>query len=88
MIAMDTKIKKQKECVKKWKLKFEDFIKYVKANKYLEMNKLTLDSLRENHKEFIKNNRLMLKLRLKIYKLKTIYLLKNLKRLEWVPTFT
>ena len=82
MIAMDTKIKKQKEYVKKSKLKFEDFIKYVKANKYLEMNKLTVDSLRENHKEFIKNNRLMLKLRLKIYKLKTIYLLKNLKRLE------
>ena len=79
---MDTKIKKQKEYVKKSKLKFEDFIKYVKANKYLEMNKLTVDSLRENHKEFIKNNRLMLKLRLKIYKLKTIYLLKNLKRLE------
>ena len=79
---MDTKKKKQKECVKKSKLKFEDFIKYVKANKYLEMNKLTVDSLRENHKEFIKNNRLMLKLRLKIYKLKTIYLLKNLKRLE------
>ena len=46
------------------------------------MNKLTVDSLRENHKEFIKNNRLMLKLRLNIYKLKTIYLLKNLKRLE------
>ena len=79
---MDTKIKKQKECVKKSKLTFEDFIKYVKANKYLEMNKLTVDSLRENHKEFIKNNRLMLKLRLKIYKLKIIYLLKNLKRLE------
>ena len=40
MIAMDTKIKKQKECVKKWKNKFEDFIKCVKANKYLEMKNL------------------------------------------------
>ena len=59
--------KDKKKCVIKRKLKFEDQKSCLEATKFenkitqLEKNKLDKDSLRENYKEFIKNNRLILK---------------------------
>ena len=65
---MKTKMEKtKKKCVIKRKLKFEDQKSCLEATKFenkitqLEKNKLDKDSLRENYKEFIKNNRLILK---------------------------
>ena len=65
---MKTKMQKtKKKCVIKRKLKFEDQKSCLEATKFenkitqLEKNKLDKDSLRENYKEFIKNNRLILK---------------------------
>ena len=61
------KQKTKKKCVIKRKLKFEDQKSCLEATKFenkitqLEKNKLDKDSLRENYKEFIKNNRLILK---------------------------
>ena len=46
----------------KRKLEFEDYKNYLEATQlenkinYLEKNKLDVDSLQENQKEFIKNN--------------------------------
>ena len=67
---MLVKIKKPKaeNCVVKRKLKFEDYKHYLEETQLekkindLEQNHLNVDSLRENHKEFIKNNKLILKL--------------------------
>ena len=65
---MKTKMQKtKKKCVIKRKLKFEDQKSCLEATKFenkitqLEKNELDKDSLRENYKEFIKNNRLILK---------------------------
>ena len=65
---MKTKMEKtKKKCAIKRKLKFEDQKSCLEATKFenkitqLEKNKLDKDSLRENYKEFIKNNRLILK---------------------------
>ena len=59
--------KKEKKCVINWKLKFEYYKNCLEANQlkkeinYQEKNKLAVNSLLENHKEFIKNNTLILK---------------------------
>ena len=45
-----------------------------------------MDSLTENHKEIIKNNRLMLKPQRNIEAKSIIYLLNKLSRLHWVLT--
>ena len=58
---------KEKKCVINWKLKFEYYKNCLEVNQlkkeinYQEKNKLAINSLLENHKEFIKNNRLILK---------------------------
>ena len=74
----------------KQKIKFEDYKNCVESNqfekeiKYLEKNKLVADSLRENHKEFIKDNRLILKLQQRFKSKKHKMLLKKLTRLYCV----
>ena len=63
----DKKAKSTKKCVIKRKLKFQDCKNYLEAaqieNKinHLEKNKTDVDSLKEDQKEFIKNNKLILK---------------------------
>ena len=63
----DKKAKSTKKCVIKRKLKFEDYKKLLEGaqieNKtnHLEKNKIHVDSLKENRKEFMKNNKLILK---------------------------
>ena len=76
-----------KKCAIKTKLKFEKHEKFLEAapleNKinHLEKNKTDVHSLKKYHKEFIKNNKLMLK-DSKDFKLKgIILLLKKLIRL-------
>ena len=60
------KTKDTKKCFIKRKLKIEDYKNYLEAaqldNKinHLEKNKIDVDNLKENHKEFIKNNKLIL----------------------------
>ena len=60
------KTKDTKKCFIKRKLKFEDYKNYLEAaqldNKinHLEKNKTDVDNLKEDHKEFIKNNKLIL----------------------------
>ena len=64
----DKKAKGTKKCVIKRKLKFEDYKNYLEAGQIenkinrLEKNKIDVDSLKEDLKEFIKkNNKLILK---------------------------
>ena len=63
------KIKKPKgtkKCVIKQKRKFENYKNCLEASQlenkinYLEKNKIDLDSIKINHKEFIKSNKLIL----------------------------
>ena len=55
------------KCVRKRKLKLKikknclDANQFEKERNYLEKNKLPVDILRQNHEEFIRNNRLTLK---------------------------
>ena len=63
----DKKAKGTKKYVIKRKLKFENYKNclevnqlYIKIN-YLEKNEINVDSLKKDHKEFIKNNKLILK---------------------------
>ena len=61
------KQKAQKKCFLKRKLKFENYKNCLEATQldnkinYLEKNKIDIDSLKRDHKEFIKNNKLILK---------------------------
>ena len=63
----DKKAKGTKECVIKGKLKFENYINHLEATKleskikYLVKNKIDKDRIKENHKEFIENNKSILK---------------------------
>ena len=63
----EKKAKSTKMYVIKRKLKFEDYKQRLEATQLenkinqLEKNKLHMDSLKENHKEFIKNSILILK---------------------------
>ena len=82
------KIKKYKfvKCVKKRKLKFENYENCLEATQldnkinYLEKNKIYIDSLKKDHEELIKNNKLILKTS-KELKVKGVFLLKKLIRL-------
>ena len=49
---------------------------------HLEKNEIDLDILRKDHKEFIKNNKLILKLHQIFRSKKTKFLLKKLTRLH------
>ena len=61
------KAKGTKKCVIKRKLKFEDYKNCLEAAQieniinHLERNKIGIVSLKEDHVEFIKNNKLILK---------------------------
>ena len=61
------KAKGTKKCVKKRKLKFENYKNCFEATqldnkvKYLEKNEINIDSLKNVHKEFTKDNKLILK---------------------------
>ena len=63
----DKKAKSTKKCVMKRKLKFENYKNCLEATlfktkiNYLEKNEINIDSLKKNHKEFIKNNKSILK---------------------------
>ena len=65
--SKNKKVKGTKKCVIKRKLKFESYKNCLKATKleneisYLERSKINIDSITKNHKEFIKNNKLILK---------------------------
>ena len=61
------KAKGTKKCVKKRKLKVENYKNCFEATsldnkvKYLEKNEINIDSLKNVHKEFIKDKKLILK---------------------------
>ena len=61
------KQKSQKKCAIKGKIKFEDFKYFLEATQHenirnqREKNKVDVDSLRRDQKEFIKNNKFKLK---------------------------
>ena len=61
------KAKGTKKCVIKRRLKFEDYKNCLEAAQiekkinHLEKNKIAKESLKEDHKEFIKNNKLILR---------------------------
>ena len=63
----DNKAKSTKKFVIRGKLKFEHYINCLKANKlevkmnHLEKIKIDIDQIKENHKEFIRNTKLILK---------------------------
>ena len=63
----DEKAKGTKKCAIKIKLKFEDYKNCLELDQaenkmnHLEENKVDADSLKEDRKEFIKNNKLILK---------------------------
>ena len=62
------KVKGTKKYAIHWKRKFENYKSCLEKTQlkneinYLEKNKLNVNDLRENYKEFRKNNKLMLKL--------------------------
>ena len=64
----DKKAKSTKKCVIKRKLKFENYKNCLEEthleNKinHLEKNKIDIDFIKENHKEFIRNNKSILKI--------------------------
>ena len=61
----DKKAKGAKKCVIKRKLEIQNDKKATQLeNKinYLEKNEIDIDSIKENHKEFIKNNKSILKI--------------------------
>ena len=65
--SQDKEAKGTKKCAIKRKLKFENCKNCLEATQldnkmnYLEKNEVTIYSLKKDHKEFIKNNRLILK---------------------------
>ena len=67
VVKLKKEIKGTKKCVIKRKLKFENYENCLEANQfenkinYLEKDKIEIDSMRKNHKGFIKNNKSILK---------------------------
>ena len=67
MVVKTKKQKAQKMCVIKRELKFKDYRNRLKANQLenkinqQEKTRLNTESFKENHNEFIKNNKLILK---------------------------
>ena len=63
----DKKAKATKKCVIKRKLKFEDSQNFLEAaqleskTNHIQRNEIDIDSLKKDKKEFIKNNKLILK---------------------------
>ena len=83
----DKEAKGPKKCVIKRKLKFQDYENCLEAaqieNKinHLEKNKIEVDSLKEDQKEFLKNNQLILKTQQRFKIERHNVLLKKLTRL-------
>ena len=83
----DKKTKDTEKCAIKRKLKFKDYKHCLEAthleNKInqLAKNKLNVDSVQENHKEFIKNSQLILKSQQR-FEVKSMFSLKKLIRLH------
>ena len=63
----DKKARDTKKCLIKRELKFENYKNCLEATQlekkvnYLEKNEINIDSLRKGHKEFIRNNKIILK---------------------------
>ena len=83
----DKKAKGTKKCIMKIKAKFQDYKKCVEAvqivNKinHLEENEIDVNSIKKYEKEFIKNDKLMLKVQKNLEVKSIIFLLKKLLRL-------
>ena len=84
----DKKAKDTKKCAIKTKLKFQDYKNCLEVAQtqrkinYLRKKKIDVDSLKEDQKEFVKNNKLILKKVKKDLKVKGImFLLEKLTRL-------
>ena len=79
--------KTQKKCVIKRKPKFEDYKNCLEATQtenkinHLEKSKIDVDSLKEDQKEFMKNNKLLLKHSKDLKVKERMFLLKKLTRL-------
>ena len=80
------KTKRTKMCVKKWKLKFENyenFLEAIQLNTKIEyLEKIKLESLRKNHDAFIRNNKSISKHSKGLNVKSTMFLLKKLIRLH------
>ena len=89
------KAKETKKCVMKRKLKFKGYSNCLEAAQikikinHLEKNKIDADSLKEDHKEFIKNDKLILKTQQRlrsekhnVFSKKLIRLIVNDKRIQ------
>ena len=65
--SKDKKVKGTKTCAIKIKLKFQNYKNCLEATQlgrkisYIEKNDINVNSLKKDHKEFIKNNKLILK---------------------------
>ena len=81
------KAKDTKKCVIKRKPKFEDYKNCLEATQtekkinHLEKSKIDVDSLKEDQKEFMKNNKLLLKHSKDLKVKERMFLLKKLTRL-------
>ena len=66
MTVVKIKRQKHKKCALKRKLKFEDYINCLEATQlknktnHLEKTKIDVDSFKKDHKELVKNNKLIL----------------------------
>ena len=75
-------------CVIKRKLKFENYKNSLEATqldnkiKYLEKNKININSLKQSHEEFIRTNKSILKISKGLKVKDTMFLLKKLIRLR------
>ena len=85
MVVKIKKTKRTKMCVKKWKLKFENyenFLEAIQLNTKIEyLEKIKLESLRKNHDAFIRNNKSISKHSKGLNVKSTMFLLKMLIRL-------
>ena len=74
-------------CAMKQNHKFWDYKNYLETKQhekeinYPEKNKFVVNSLRKNHKDFMKNNRLMLKSKQRVWSKKSKEFTEDLKRL-------
>ena len=86
MVVKIKKTKRTKMCVKKWKLKFENyenFLEAIQLNTKIEyLEKIKLESLRKNHDAFIRNNKSISKHSKGLNVKSTMFLLKKLIRLH------
>ena len=62
MMKIKSKWHKKVSCKKNWNWRFKNLLRYKLNWKINKKNKVHTDFLEENHKEFIRNNELMLKL--------------------------